>query len=61
MTTDDAGATRAGRFRNNACYAQPDTVAEAILYFLGGADVVTGETLILDGGHHLNQMPFARR
>jgi 3-oxoacyl-[acyl-carrier protein] reductase len=39
----------------------PDTIAEAILYFLGGADVVTGETLILDGGHHLNQMPFARR
>ena len=39
----------------------PDTVAEAILYFLGGADVVTGETLILDGGYHLNQLPFARR
>jgi hypothetical protein len=36
-------------------------VAEAILYFLGGADVVTGETLILDGGYHLNQLPFARR
>jgi 3-oxoacyl-[acyl-carrier protein] reductase len=39
----------------------PDSIAEAILYFLTGADVVTGETLILDGGHHLNQMPFARR
>jgi 3-oxoacyl-[acyl-carrier protein] reductase len=39
----------------------PDTIAEAIVYFLSGADVVTGETLILDGGHHLNQMPFARR
>ena len=39
----------------------PDTIAEAIMYFLGGADVVTGETLILDGGYHLNQMPFARR
>ena len=38
-----------------------DTVAEAILYFLGGAAGVTGETLILDGGHHLLQMPFARR
>ena len=38
-----------------------DTVAEAILYFLGGATGVTGETLILDGGHHLQQMPFARR
>ena len=38
-----------------------DTVAEAILYFLGGAAGVTGETLILDGGHHLQQMPLARR
>ena len=33
----------------------PDTVAEGILYFLGGADVVTGETLIMDGGMHLSQ------
>lgn len=39
----------------------PDSVAEAILYFAGGADVVTGETLILDGGHHLMQTPLARR
>ena len=39
----------------------PDTIAEAIVYFLAGADVVTGETLILDGGHHLNQLPSARR
>ncbi|MEM1229350.1 MAG: SDR family oxidoreductase [Pseudomonadota bacterium] len=39
----------------------PETVAEAILYFAAGADVVTGETLILDGGHHLQQMPLARR
>lgn len=39
----------------------PETVAEAILYFAAGADVVTGETLILDGGHHLQQMPMARR
>ncbi len=41
--------------------ATPDTVAEAILYFLGGAGIITGETLILDGGHHLIQMPMARR
>ena len=41
--------------------ATADTVAEAILYFLSGAGIVTGETLILDGGHHLNQMPMARR
>ncbi len=41
--------------------ATPDTVAEAILYFLSGAGIVTGETLLLDGGSHLQQMPFARR
>jgi 3-oxoacyl-[acyl-carrier protein] reductase len=39
----------------------PDTVAEVVVYFLTGAAVVTGETLLLDGGHHLTQMPFARR
>ncbi len=39
----------------------PDTVAEAILYFVAGADVVTGETLILDGGGHLNTAPLMRR
>lgn len=41
--------------------ATPDTVAEVIVYFLTGATVVTGETLLLDGGHHLTQMPMARR
>jgi 3-oxoacyl-[acyl-carrier protein] reductase len=39
----------------------PDTVAEAILYFVAGADVITGETLILDGGAHLNTAPLGRR
>lgn len=39
----------------------PGTVAEVIVWFLTGADVVTGETLLLDGGHHLTQMPLARR
>jgi 3-oxoacyl-[acyl-carrier protein] reductase len=39
----------------------PDTVAEAILYFVAGADVITGETLILDGGQHLGLAPLARR
>ena len=39
----------------------PDAVAEAILYFVCGADVVTGETLILDGGMHLNTAPLGRR
>ena len=39
----------------------PDTVAEAILYFVRGADIVTGETLILDGGFHLGGAVQARR
>ena len=39
----------------------PDTVAEAILYFVAGADVITGETLMLDGGNHLNTAPLGRR
>ena len=39
----------------------PDTIAEGVLQFVTGSDVVTGETLIMDGGQHLNQMPFARR
>ncbi len=41
--------------------ATADTVAEAIVYFLAGASIVTGETLLLDGGHHLIQTPLARR
>lgn len=39
----------------------PDTVAEGILYFVAGADVVTGETLIMDGGRHLSAAPLGRR
>ncbi len=39
----------------------PDTVAEVIVFFLTGTETVTGETLLLDGGHHLTQMPLARR
>ena len=41
--------------------ATPDTVAEGIMYFIAGADVVTGETLIMDGGMHLGQAPLTRR
>jgi hypothetical protein len=36
-------------------------VADAILYFIAGAGITTGETLILDGGFHLNQVPLLRR
>ena len=41
--------------------ATPETVADAILYFIAGAGITTGETLILDGGFHLNQAPLMRR
>jgi 3-oxoacyl-[acyl-carrier protein] reductase len=39
----------------------PDTVSDAIRYFIEGADVVTGETLMVDGGQHLNLAPLTRR
>lgn len=41
--------------------ATPETVAEAILQFITGSPVITGETLIVDGGNHLaaGQMPRA--
>lgn len=41
--------------------ADADTVAEAILFFVLGPKIVTGETLIVDGGRHLNSVPLARR
>lgn len=41
--------------------ATPETVAEAILCFISGPQIVTGETLIVDGGRHLNTVPLARR
>ncbi|MBW1849768.1 MAG: SDR family oxidoreductase, partial [Deltaproteobacteria bacterium] len=41
--------------------ATPEIVAEAILYFISGASITTGETLIIDGGFHLSQVPLARR
>jgi 3-oxoacyl-[acyl-carrier protein] reductase len=41
--------------------ATPETVADAILHFISGPQVVTGETLIVDGGRHLTMTPLARR
>ena len=41
--------------------ATPDTVAESILYFIQGPTVVTGESLIIDGGRHLGMTPLTRR
>lgn len=39
----------------------PDQIAEGILYFVTGADVVTGECLIMDGGSHLAQAGLSKR
>lgn len=41
--------------------ATPETVADAILHFITGSQVVTGETLIVDGGRHLTMTPLTRR
>jgi 3-oxoacyl-[acyl-carrier protein] reductase len=34
----------------------PEKVAEAIFFFIRGADLVTGETLLFDGGQHLGRL-----
>ena len=39
--------------------AKPEDVAEALIWFLEGATLVTGETLIVDSGLHLGQLPRA--
>ncbi len=31
----------------------PESVAESIVYFIEGHSVITGQHIILDGGHHL--------
>jgi 3-oxoacyl-[acyl-carrier protein] reductase len=41
--------------------ADAETVADAILFFITGPQIVTGETLIVDGGRHLNTVPLGRR
>jgi len=41
--------------------ATADTVADAILHFITGPQIVTGETLMVDGGRHLAQTPLTRR
>ena len=41
--------------------ATAETVADAILYFINGPQVVTGESIIVDGGRHLGMTPFTRR
>ena len=41
--------------------ATAETVADAILYFINGPQVVTGESIIVDGGRHLGMTPLIRR
>lgn len=41
--------------------ADAESVAECVLYFLEGARLITGETMILDGGMHLASAPLGRR
>lgn len=40
--------------------ATPETVAQTVSAFIGGADLTTGETLIIDGGAHLHTAPMRR-
>ncbi len=41
--------------------ATPESVADGILYFITGPQIVTGETMMLDGGRHLAMAPLGRR
>ena len=41
--------------------ATAETVADGILSFISGPQIVTGETMILDGGRHLAMAPLSRR
>ncbi len=41
--------------------ATADTVADAILHFVSGPQIVTGETLMVDGGRHLSMAVLSRR
>lgn len=41
--------------------ATAESVAEAILQFIGGSPAVTGQTLIVDGGLHLTRASLVRR
>ena len=39
----------------------PEDIAEGILYFVTGSEVITGETMMMDGGWHLSAVPLGRR
>jgi 3-oxoacyl-[acyl-carrier protein] reductase len=38
-----------------------DDIAQSIYFFAAQQHIITGETLILDGGAHLGMTPLARR
>jgi 3-oxoacyl-[acyl-carrier protein] reductase len=40
--------------------ATPETVAQTVAALISGADLTTGETLIIDGGAHLHTAPLGR-
>ena len=40
--------------------ATPEAVARSVTSLVGGADLTTGETLIIDGGMHLHTAPLRR-
>lgn len=40
--------------------ATPETVARTVAALISGADLTTGETLIIDGGAHLHTAPMGR-
>lgn len=41
--------------------ATPEAVAKTVSAFIGGADLTTGETLIIDGGAHLHTAPSSSK
>jgi 3-oxoacyl-[acyl-carrier protein] reductase len=41
--------------------ATPEMIAKTVLYFIEDAELITGETLMMDGGHHLGGAPLGRR
>ena len=52
------GAKRASALKRNST---PEIIAEGILYFVTGSEVITGETLMMDGGMHLSTAPLGKR
>ena len=59
--TYNAAKERAAQSAPLKLTTTPETVADGVLYFIVGADVVTGETLIMDGGSHLAQAGLSKR